>query len=49
MAYNEVQMGTVIAFGVTYFSTTIFLAARYFQSVKIDKKVDLDLRELSAS
>ncbi|KAJ6015576.1 hypothetical protein N7540_010167 [Penicillium herquei] len=41
--YNSLQIGTVVAFGVTYFLATIFLALRYFQAFKLVKKVELDL------
>lgn len=45
MAYNSVQIQTVAAFVVTYVLATLFLSARYFQSIKIQKTVDPDLSE----
>lgn len=41
--FNSLQIGTVIAFGVTYFFCTVFLGLRYFQSLSLVKKVELDL------
>ncbi|KAJ5358848.1 uncharacterized protein N7496_011261 [Penicillium cataractarum] len=41
--WNSLQIGTVIAFGVTYFLATAFLALRYFQAVKLTKKIEVDL------
>ncbi|KAL1880744.1 hypothetical protein Daus18300_001358 [Diaporthe australafricana] len=43
MAYNSLQIQTVAAFIVTYVLATLFLGARYFQSIKINKTVDPDL------
>lgn len=41
--YNDLQIGTFIGFGVTYFVATLFLVFRYMQAFKITKKVELDL------
>ncbi|KAG9252704.1 uncharacterized protein F5Z01DRAFT_675814 [Emericellopsis atlantica] len=41
--YNSVQMANVIAFGLTYFLATVVLGLRYFQAVKLIKKVEMDL------
>ncbi|KAJ5788144.1 hypothetical protein N7457_003134 [Penicillium paradoxum] len=41
--YNSLQIGTVIAFGITYLLATICLALRYFQAFKLTKKADVDL------
>lgn len=43
--YNSLQIGTVIAFGITYFFATCFIGLRYFQAFKLTKKIDLDLGE----
>ncbi|KAK3321992.1 hypothetical protein B0H66DRAFT_619329 [Apodospora peruviana] len=43
LAYNSIQNGTVICFAVTYFFCTVFLGLRYFQALKLVKKVELDL------
>ncbi|PGH15073.1 hypothetical protein AJ80_05698 [Polytolypa hystricis UAMH7299] len=47
--YNMLQVGTVIAFGVTYFVATVFLFLRYFQSLKLVQKVEIDLVIVSLS
>ncbi|KAK4443909.1 hypothetical protein QBC34DRAFT_361296 [Podospora aff. communis PSN243] len=49
LAYNSVQTGTVIAFGITYGLCTFFLALRYVQAVGIVKKMELDLVILTLS
>ncbi|CAP70533.1 uncharacterized protein PODANS_3_5990 [Podospora anserina S mat+] len=41
--YNDLQIGTMVAFGITYFMATFFLACRYFQAIKIVKNVEIDL------
>jgi hypothetical protein len=41
--YNSLQVGTVISFAITYFFATTFLALRYVQTIKITKKVEVDL------
>lgn len=41
--YNSLQIGTFIAFGITYFLATVVLVLRYFQAVKLIKKIELDL------
>ncbi|CDM26955.1 unnamed protein product [Penicillium roqueforti FM164] len=41
--YNSLQIGTVIAFGITYLIATVFLALRYFQAFKLTKKIEIDL------
>lgn len=46
-SYNSLQIGTVVAFGITYFVATSFLCLRYFQAFKIVKKVELDLGKLA--
>ncbi|KAJ5786865.1 uncharacterized protein N7503_012077, partial [Penicillium pulvis] len=47
--YNSLQIGTVIAFGITYFLATCFIGLRYFQAVKLTKKIDLDLVAITIS
>ncbi|KAK3392370.1 hypothetical protein B0T20DRAFT_54586 [Sordaria brevicollis] len=47
--YNDLQIGTFIGFGVTYFVATLFLVFRYMQAFKITKKVELDLAILTIS
>ncbi|KAL3480811.1 hypothetical protein BJX99DRAFT_204940 [Aspergillus californicus] len=47
--YNSLQIGTIIAFGVTYFLATVFLALRYFQAVKLTRKVEVDLVTVTVS
>ncbi|KAL4799577.1 hypothetical protein BDV19DRAFT_385345 [Aspergillus venezuelensis] len=42
-SWTSVQIGSVIAFGVTYFMATLFLALRYFQAVKLVQKIEVDL------
>ncbi|KAL2173025.1 uncharacterized protein P884DRAFT_213180 [Thermothelomyces heterothallicus CBS 202.75] len=49
LAYNSLQVGTVVAFGVTYGFCTIFLALRYFQAVAMVRKIELDLIILTLS
>jgi hypothetical protein len=46
--WNSLQIGTVIAFSVTYFLATVFLALRYFLAVKLTKKIEVDLGKLTA-
>ena len=41
--YNYLQIGTIIAFAVTYFFATLFISLRYFQAFKLTQKVELDL------
>ncbi|KAL2757321.1 hypothetical protein ACRALDRAFT_2100732 [Sodiomyces alcalophilus JCM 7366] len=41
--YNLVQLANIIAFAITYFFATALLGLRYFQAVKIMKKIELDL------
>ncbi|PTB47655.1 hypothetical protein M431DRAFT_549988 [Trichoderma harzianum CBS 226.95] len=41
--YNSLQIRTVVAFGVTYFFASFFLALRYFQAAKLVKQVEIDL------
>lgn len=41
--YNSLQIGTVVAFSITYFFATFFLVLRYIQAVKIVKQFELDL------
>jgi hypothetical protein len=43
--YNWLQIGTFIAFGVTYFLATCFVFMRYFQAGKIVRKFEIDLRK----
>jgi hypothetical protein len=43
LAYNSLQTGTVIAFGITFGLCTLFLALRYVQAVGIVKKIEPDL------
>lgn len=49
LAYNSLQVGTCIAFGVTYFFCTVFLALRFVQSISIVRKIELDLIILTVS
>ncbi|KAL7908559.1 hypothetical protein GGI35DRAFT_493651 [Trichoderma velutinum] len=41
--YNSLQIRTVVAFGVTYFFASFFLALRYFQAAKMVKQIEIDL------
>jgi hypothetical protein len=41
--YNYLQIGTIIAFAITYFFATLFVSLRYFQAFKLTQKVELDL------
>lgn len=41
--YNSVQVANVITFSVTYALATVALALRYFQVLKLTKKVEADL------
>ncbi|KAK4179452.1 hypothetical protein QBC36DRAFT_322459 [Triangularia setosa] len=41
--YNDLQIGTIVAFAVTYFMATFFLVCRYFQAIKLVKNIELDL------
>lgn len=45
--YNDLQIGTFIGFGVTYFVATLFLGFRYLQAAKITKNIELDLGKWS--
>jgi hypothetical protein len=47
--YNSLQIGTVVAFGVTYFFATVFVVLRYFQAFKLVRKVELDLGKHSTT
>ncbi|KAJ5523749.1 hypothetical protein N7513_008866 [Penicillium frequentans] len=47
--YNSLQIGTVIAFGITYFLATCFIGLRYFQAFKLTKKIELDLVAITLS
>lgn len=47
--YNSLQIGTIIAFGTTYFFATVFLALRYFQAFKLTRKVEVDLGMIAVS
>ena len=47
--YNSLQIGTVIAFGITYLIATGFLALRYFQAFKLTKKIEIDLSKILTS
>ncbi|KAL2809112.1 hypothetical protein BJX63DRAFT_372421 [Aspergillus granulosus] len=47
--WNSVQIGSVITFAVTYFLATMFLGLRYFQAVKLVKKVEVDLITVTVS
>lgn len=44
--YNSLQIRTVVAFGVTYFFASFFLALRYFQAAKLVKQVEIDLSKI---
>lgn len=46
--FTSLQIGTMIAFGVTYFFATLFLGLRYLQAIKISKKVELDMSKACA-
>ena len=41
--YNSLQVGTVVSFAITYFLATVFLVFRYVQTIKITKKIEVDL------
>lgn len=41
--YNSVQISNVVAFGITYLFATVALGLRYFQAVKLTKKIEVDL------
>ncbi|KAK3389212.1 hypothetical protein B0H63DRAFT_389980 [Podospora didyma] len=49
LPYNSLQHGTVVAFGITYFFCTVVLALRYFQAIKLVKRVEVDLVILTLS
>lgn len=49
LAYNSLQISTVVAFAVTYVFASIFLALRYIQAVSLVKKVELDLSRKPSS
>ncbi|KAL4952949.1 hypothetical protein BDW69DRAFT_200444 [Aspergillus filifer] len=42
-SWTSVQIGSVIAFAVTYFLATLCLGLRYFQAVKLIREVEVDL------
>ncbi|BDD59163.1 hypothetical protein MAP00_004393 [Monascus purpureus] len=41
--WNSLQIGTFIAFGITYFLATVFLGLRYYQAFKLIKEIEVDL------
>ncbi|KAI9372959.1 hypothetical protein BJX61DRAFT_409870 [Aspergillus egyptiacus] len=47
--YNSLQIGTMVAFGVTYGIASVFLGLRYFQAFKLIQKVELDLMIVTVS
>ncbi|KAL4981758.1 hypothetical protein BDW68DRAFT_196091 [Aspergillus falconensis] len=47
--YNYLQIGTIIAFAVTYFFATLFVGLRYFQAFKLTQKIELDLVTITVS
>ncbi|KAL4875906.1 hypothetical protein BJY04DRAFT_232145 [Aspergillus karnatakaensis] len=47
--WNSVQVGSVIAFGVTYFFASLFLGLRYFQAFKLIQKIEVDLVTVTIS
>ncbi|KAL5336002.1 hypothetical protein BJX70DRAFT_401060 [Aspergillus crustosus] len=47
--WNSVQVGSVIAFAVTYFFATVFLGLRYFQAFKLIQKIEVDLVTVTIS
>ncbi len=49
LAYNSLQTGTVIAFGVTYGVCSFFLLLRYIQAFTLVKKFEPDLFILTLS
>lgn len=44
--YDSLQIRTVVAFGISYFFASVFLALRYFQAFKLVKQVEIDLSKL---
>ncbi|KAL4772317.1 hypothetical protein BDW60DRAFT_216680 [Aspergillus nidulans var. acristatus] len=46
---NYLQIGTIIAFAITYFFATLFVSLRYFQAFKLTQKVELDLVTITVS
>lgn len=47
--YNSLQIGTVVAFGITFSIATLCVGLRYFQAFKLTKKVELDLSKVVTS
>lgn len=43
--YNWLQIGTVISFGVTYLLASGLLGLRFFQALKLVRKIEVDLGE----
>ncbi|KAL2816432.1 hypothetical protein BDW59DRAFT_177366 [Aspergillus cavernicola] len=41
--HNSLQIGTIIAFSITYFLAAVCLGLRYFQAFKLIQKIELDL------
>lgn len=41
--YNMLQIGTVVAFGITYFVASGVLGLRYFQAMKLVQQLEVDL------
>ncbi|KAF2641024.1 hypothetical protein P280DRAFT_506681 [Massarina eburnea CBS 473.64] len=41
--YNSLQIGVVVSFGVSYFLATATLLLRYFQAMKLVRKLEVDL------
>ncbi|RDW84184.1 uncharacterized protein DSM5745_04510 [Aspergillus mulundensis] len=47
--YNYLQVGTIVAFAVTFFVATLFVGLRYFQAFKLTQKVEVDLGIITVS
>ncbi|KAL4789110.1 hypothetical protein BDV19DRAFT_395371 [Aspergillus venezuelensis] len=47
--YNHLQIGLIVAFGITYLLATVCMALRYFQVVRLVRKVEVDLVTISIS
>ncbi|KAL4966524.1 uncharacterized protein BDV14DRAFT_198981 [Aspergillus stella-maris] len=47
--YNHLQIGLIVAFGVTYLLATVCVALRYFQAVRLVRRVEVDLVTISIS
>ncbi|KAL4950400.1 hypothetical protein BDW69DRAFT_187376 [Aspergillus filifer] len=47
--YNHLQIGLIVAFGITYLFATVCMALRYFQAIRLIRRAEMDLVGISIS